>query len=1054
MNFSSLSIKNPIPAIMLFILLTLAGLMAFRSSAVQDFPDIELPIVTVSATLSGAAPAQLETEVARKIEDSVATLQGVKNIYTSVLDGAVNITVEFILEKPLAEAVNDVRDAVARVRADLPSELRDPAVTKASTAGRVVLTFIAAPAPGKNGNKSQIDEQDLSWFVDNAVTKRLLNVPGVGSVKRVGGVSREIRIELDAAKMAALNVTAADVSHQLRLVQQEAPGGRGDVSGAEQSVRTIATVKTAAELAQLDLPLPSGRHIRLDQVATITDSVAEARSLATHNGQKVVGFEVFRTRGASELDIAKGARAAVIELQAANPNIVLQQVIDNAQPVQENFEGSMELLYEGALLAVLVVWWFLRDWRATLVAAAALPLSVIPTFLGLQYFGYTLNTVTLLSLALVVGVLVDDAIVEIENISRHLRMGKTPMQAAMEAADEIGMAVIATTFALVAVFLPTAFMSGIVGLFFKQFGWTAVLAIVASLVVARLLTPMMAAYILKPTAETEEKDSWMMHRYMATMQWCLHHRLLTVAAAALFFALSVALVGLLPTGFVPAADRAQTQIHLELPPGSTLQETSRVAEQARQAAMEVAGVTGVFSSIGGGSSGDEFAPGSAAEARKAVLTLTTLHRNDRSQSLRFIEEQIRLKLDAIPGARFNVGPPDTGVKMQLVLRSEDAVALADSAQKVERELRSLQGIGNVSSSAALVRPEIIVRPDFARAADLGVTAASIGETVRIATAGDYDTNLTKLNLSERQVPIRVKLPDAVRADLSAIERLTVPGKNGPVMLGNVASISMESGPAQIDRLNRSRNVTLSVELGGRTLGEVNAEARALPAMKSLPASVKIAELGDAQEMQALFANFGVAMGIGVLCIYGVLVLLFKDFMQPITILAALPLSIGGAFVALLITGQALSMPSMIGLIMLMGIVTKNSILLVDYAILARQEGMSRFDALVDACHKRSRPIVMTTIAMGAGMMPLALGWGADPSFRSPMAIAVIGGLITSTLLSLLVVPAVFTYIDDLENLPGKLRQRFGKRASERVHDLSGVAQQPCRDAVPGAIRRQ
>jgi multidrug efflux pump subunit AcrB len=1029
MNFSALSIRNPIPAIMLFVLLTLAGLLAFKSNAVQDFPDIELPIVTVNASLPGAAPAQLETEVARKIEDSVATLQGVKNLYSKVLDGEVAITVEFVLEKNIAEAVNDVRDAVARVRADLPSELRDPTVTKASTAGRVVLTFTAAAA-GANGAAGKLDTQELSWFVDNTVAKRLLNVPGVGAVKRMGGASREIRIELDAAKMAALNVAAVDVSRRLKLVQQEAPGGRGDVGGAEQSVRTIATVKTAAELALVDIPLADGRHIRLDQVASITDGVAESRAVALQDGKPVVGFEVFRTKGASEVDVASGVRAAVAELQAKNPNVTLTQAIDNAFPVEENFAGSMELLYEGAFLAVLVVWWFLRDWRATLVAAAALPLSVIPTFLGLKYFGYTLNTVTLLSLALVVGVLVDDAIVEIENIARHLRMGKTPMQAALEAADEIGMAVIATTFALVAVFLPTAFMGGVPGLFFKQFGWTAVLAILASLMVARLLTPMMAAYLLKPTKETEQKDGWLMQRYMATMQWCLRHRLFTAMASALFFIGSIALVGLLPTGFVPAADRAQTQINIELPPGSTLAETRAVAERARVAATGVKGITGVFSSIGGGSSGDAFAPGAAAEARRAVLTLTTVHRNDRSESLGTIESQIRQKLSDIPGARFNVGPPDTGVKMQLVLRSEDPIALNAAAQKVERELRTLQGIGNVSSSASLVRPEIIVRPDFARAADLGVTAASIAETVRVATAGDYDTALTKLNLSERQVPIRVKLPDAVRADLAAIERLTVPGKNGPVLLGNVASISMESGPAQIDRLNRSRNVTLDVELGSRTLGELNAEARALPSMKSLPAAVQIAELGDAQEMQALFASFGIAMLIGVLCIYGVLVLLFKDFMQPVTILAALPLSIGGAFVALLVTGQALSMPSMIGLIMLMGIVTKNSILLVDYAILARQAGMDRFDALVDACHKRSRPIIMTTIAMGAGMMPLALGWGADPSFRSPMAIAVIGGLITSTLLSLLVVPAVFTYIDDLEHWLGRTVRRLRGHRTE------------------------
>ena len=857
-------------------------------------------------------------------------------------------------------------------------------------------------------------------------------MPGVGAVKRMGGVNREVRIELDAARMAALQVSAVDVSRRLKLVQQEAPGGRGDVSGAEQSVRTIATVGTAAELAGLDISLADGRRIRLDQVARVSDTVAEPRSLATLDGQTVVGFEVFRTKGASEVTVAEGVRRAVQELQARHPQVSLQQAIDNAAPVAENFRGSMELLYEGALLAVLVVWWFLRDWRATLVATAALPLSVIPTFLGLQYFGYTLNTVTLLSLALVVGVLVDDAIVEIENIERHLRMGKSPYQAAMEAADEIGMAVIATTFALVAVFLPTAFMGGVPGLFFKQFGWTAVLAILASLMVARLLTPMMAAYILKPHARTAGNeglaqdappDSWMMARYMATMRWCLRHRWVTMLASALFFVGSIALVPLLPTGFVPAADRGQTQITLELPPGSTLTETRAVAEQARRVSMAQPEVKSVFSSIGGGSSGDAFAPGAAAEARRAVLTLTTSHRDERTSSMADIEGRLRQGLSDIAGARFKVGPPDTGVKMQLVLQSEDPVALLASAREVERELRGLRGVGNVQSSASLVRPEIIVRPDPVRAADLGVTAAAIGETVRVATAGDYDTALSRLNLSERQIPIRVKLPDAVRADLSALERLTVPGKHGPVLLGHVATLSLQSGPAQIDRLNRSRNVTFDVELGSRQLGEVNTEARALPSLRNLPPGVKIAELGDAQEMQALFASFGIAMLIGVLCIYGVLVLLFKDFMQPVTILAALPLSIGGAFVALLLTGRALSMPSMIGLIMLMGIVTKNSILLVDYAILARQAGMGRFDALVDACHKRSRPIIMTTIAMGAGMMPLALGWGADPSFRSPMAIAVIGGLITSTLLSLLVVPAVYTYIDDLEHLLARLRRR-------------------------------
>ena len=1029
-NFSSWSIKNPIASIVFFMLLTFAGVASFKMTGVQDFPDIELPIITVSASLPGAAPAQLETEVARKIENAVAPLQGVKHIYTNILDGAVTINVEFILEKNPAEASNEVRDAVSQVRADLPGEMRDPVVSKATTSGKPILTYVVSAAQA-----DALDEEAISWLVDNAITKRILAAQGVGRVARIGGVSREIRVELNTEKMTALGVTAADVSQQLRRVQQEVPGGRGDVSGAEQAVRTIATVKTVADLSALEMPLADGRRIRLNQVANVTDTIAERRSLALDQGQPVIAFEVTRTKGASEIAVAEQVRKAVAELSIGHPNLKIVEAIDNIWPVEENFSGSMVLLLEGALLAVIVVWYFLRDWRSTLVAATALPLSIFPTFLGMFYFGFTLNTVTLLALALVVGILVDDAIVEIENISRHMRMGKTPYQAAMDAADEIGLAVIATTFALIAVFLPTAFMSGIAGKFFKQFGWTAVFAIFASLLVARLLTPMMAAYIMKnkkhKDGDAADEDSKMMTRYLGWVSWCIRHRNITAIASAIFFVGSLALIPLLPKGFVPAADRAQTIINIELPPGSNLQETWDAAERARLVAMENKDVKHIFSSVGGGVSGDAFAKGVSAEARKAALTVTLTRRSDRvvrGSSQQDVEVELRKQLSSQPGVRVTVGPQDTGSKMQLVIQSEDPVTLLATARDLERDLRTLQGIGNVTSSASLVRPEIIVRPDFARAADMGVTAASIGETVRVATAGDYDQNLPKFNLSERQVPIRVKLPQVTRADLAAIQRLQVPAKNGSVMLANIADVTMDSGPAQIDRLDRSRQITFDVELGVRELGDVFADALKLPTLKALPPGVKIAELGDAQMMAELFSSFGLAMLIGVLCIFAVLVLLFKDFMQPFTILAALPLSIGGAFILLLVTGKSFSMPSLIGLLMLMGVATKNSILLVDYVIMARRDlGMNRFDALIDACHKRARPIIMTTLAMGFGMLPIALGFGADPSFRSPMAVAVIGGLITSTVLSLVVVPAVYTYVDDLEHFVKRL---WNKRPGE------------------------
>ena len=1022
MNFSAFSIRNPIPAILLFILLSIAGVLAFKAIGVQDFPDIELPMVTVEAQLPGAAPATLETEVARKLENSIATLQGIKNLYTKILEGVVVITVEFILEKDPMEAVNDVRDAVARVRAELPADVRDPTVVRATTAGKPLLTYAVT--------SKQIDEEALSWFVDNTVAKQLLTANGVGRVKRMGGLTREVRVELDPARMAALNVTAAEVSRRLRQIQQEAPGGRGDVGGAEQAVRTIATASSADELGKLDFSLQDGRRLRLNQIATIVDATAERRSMALVNGQTVVAFEIMRSKGANEVALAQEVRQVIAKLRIARPDIQITEQIDNVEKTEENFEGSMHLLYEGAILAVIVVWYFLRDWRATIVSAAALPLSILPAFLGIYLFGFTLNMVTLTSLALVVGILVDDAIVEVENIARHLRMGKTPFQAALEAADEIGLAVVATTFALVAVFLPTAFMAGIPGKFFKQFGWTAVLAILASLLVARLLTPMMAAYLMKavPESAREQSDGWVMRRYLKSVNWCLSHRLLTLVLATLFFAGSIALVPLLPKGFVPPADRSQTLVNIERAPGSTLQETYLAAERARLKLETIPEVVKVFSSVGAGVSGDAFARGSAAEVRKASLTVTLVHRSDRKKNQQEVEADIRKLLSRETGVRVTVGPQDVGVKMQIVLQSEDPVALTAAAHVVEGELRGLKGVGNVLSSASLVRPELIVRPDFARAADLGVTAQSIAETLRVATSGDYDVSLPKLTLSERQIPIRVKLPDAARTDIDALARLTVPGRSGPVLLGNVATLTMDSGPAQIDRLNRSRNVVLDVELGSRQLGEVYAEAIALPGLRNLPAGVRQTELGDAKEMQALFASFGLAMAIGLLCIYMILVLLFHDFLQPITILGALPLSIGGAFVALLLTGKSFSMPSLIGLIMLMGIVTKNSILLVEYAIVARRGGVSRTDALLDACHKRARPIVMTTIAMIAGMFPIAIGWGSDPSFRSPMSIAVMGGLLTSTVLSLLVIPAMFTYVDDLAVWLHKMKAKVMRSA--------------------------
>lgn len=1012
MNISTWSIRNPIPTILLFILLTIIGMMSFFSMKVQNFPDIDLPTVSITAILPGAAPAQMETEVARKLEDSISSISGLKHTYTKIQDGQALITAEFRLEKSITEAVDEVRDAVNRVRSDLPAALKDPIISKFDLAGQPILTYTIST--------DRMDEEALSWYVDNEITKMLLAVNGVGRVARVGGVNREVSVELDPGKMASLNVTVAEISRTLAQVQQEASGGRIDLGGSEQSLRTIATVQSATELGALEIALISGRKIRLDQVATVKDTIAERRSTSLFNGKQVVSFEISRSKSAGEVAVGKGVRAKIAELKTSRPDLVINEAFDFVHPVEQQYYGSLWLLFEGAVLAVIVVFIFLRDWRATFVAATALPLSVIPTFIGMKYLGFSLNTVSLLSLALVVGVLVDDAIVEIENIVRHLGDGKSPIDAAIEAVEEIGLAVIATTFTLIAVFLPTAFMSGVAGKFFVQFGWTAAIAVLASLIVARLLTPMMAAYFLKPKPHAMQ-DSAFMKLYLRVAAWCLKHRWLTTLAAVIFLVASFAIVPMLPKGFIPPDDLAQTQVTLELPPGSRFAQTLAAAEQARELIKTNKDVKFVYSAIGGGSTGsDPFAAGGASEARKATLLVSLTDRSDRSKSKQEIESELRDAVSVIAGVRSSVGFGGAGEKFVLALASDDSVALAAVAQKVEREIRTIEGIGNIKSSASLQRPEVIIRPNMSKAADMGVSTATIAETVRIATSGDYDQSLSKLNLAQRQIPIVVRLPAQARTDLGTLERLGIPSKNGTVTLGSIAELSIESGPSQIDRYDRSRNITIEVELNGQQLGEVATKVDLLDSMKNLPANIKRVELGDVEGMNELFASFGLAMLIGVFCIYSVLVLLFKDFMQPVTILVALVLSIPGAFIALLVTQKALSMPSLIGLIMLMGIATKNSILLVEYAIMAMRGGMNRFDALVDACHKRARPVVMTTIAMGAGMLPIALGWGVDPSFRSPMAVVVIGGLITSTFLSLLVVPVAFTFVDDIEHLFAKL----------------------------------
>jgi hydrophobe/amphiphile efflux-1 (HAE1) family protein len=1008
MNFSAWSIHRPLPSILAFILLCAAGLFGFFKLAISEFPDISVPTVTVSVGLPGASPSTLETQVTRKIEDALASVPHIDEMRSTVNEGVSVTSIRFEPERDGNIAKDEVRDAVDRIRVDLPKEIEAPIVALENIEGGEVVTFAVA-ADGWS-------DEELSWYIDDTVSKRLFNLAGVGAVRRIGGINREVRVDLKPEALQALGVSPVTLSQQLANIQQEQPGGRTTAGGVEQAVRTVGTVGELSDLADFTIFTPDGRQVRLSSIADVRDGGAELTQIASLDGRPAIGFAVQRTTGSSEVDVGKAVRAEIDAIAHSQPRLRFTEVASTTTEVEASYESSMMMLWEGALLATLVVWWFLRDWRATFVSAVALPLSIIPTFAAMHWMGFSLNVLSLLALAAVVGILVDDAIVEVENIDRHLRMGKSPRAAALEAADEIGLAVIATSCALAAVFIPVAFLPGIPGKFFKEFGWTAATAVLFSLLVARLITPMMAAFMLKATPE-KKGDSTAMQWYLGWADRALRHRGKTLLLSAALFLVSIAAVPFLETTFIPPSDGDQSSVLLELPPGTSLLTMQVVAQDARQRIDMMPEIEHIFVTAGAGGGDGESGVG-ADEVRKATLMLKW--RTDRQRGQQLLEAEVRDRLRDLPGARISFQGSEPGRALQLVLAGDDAVALAHASRDVERAIRQMPGLGAVSSTAALVRPEIIVRPNAARAADLGVSTADIAAAARVATRGDYEQFLAKLNLPERQVPIRVQLAGGALSDPALLSQLRVPTSSGDaVPLSAVADISAGSGPSQIDRLGRKRNVTITVDLNGRPLGEVDEKIKALEQLRNLPPGVSLQPVGNSKIFVEMLVGFIVAMFTG---IYAVLLLLFNHASQPVTILVAVPLAVTGAVTALMVTGTDISLPVLIGLIMLIGIAVKNSILLVDYAVIAQKKnGMGRHEALLDACHKRARPVLMTTLAMGAGMLPIALGFAADSSFRAPMAIAVIGGLISSTILSLVVVPAAFTLIDDAEN---RLMRRF------------------------------
>jgi hydrophobe/amphiphile efflux-1 (HAE1) family protein len=1006
-NISAWAIRHPLPPIVLFVVLLFMGLMAFVRLPVTANPDVAFPMVIVNVDQPGAAPQELETQVMQKVEGAVAGIGNIDNITSWAVEGEAHISVQFEIGTPIDRAVADVRDAVAKVRPQLPQGIQEPVVQRVNADGGPMVYY--------GVSSSSLTDEELSWFVDNTVTKRLLAVTGVAQVQRGGGVSREIRVELDPARMQSLGITAVDVNDQLRALNQDAAGGRAQLGGGEQSIRVLGGARTAATLGETQIMLPGGRFARLSDLAEVRDSVGEIRAIARLNGRPATTFDVVKAKGYSDVNTDDGIKAELAKISKENPQVKMTQVYTSVDYTRDTYHSALSALVEGSILAVLVVYLFLRDVRATLISALAIPLSAIPAFAFMYWMDFSLNSISLLALSLVAGVLVDDAIVEIENIVRHMRMGKTGYQAALDAADQIGLAVVATSATIIAVFLPVSFMGGLTGQYFKQFGLTVAAAVFFSLLVARLITPVVAAYTLKSDRIAHHSDGPITAWYQRVLRWCALHRWKTVVAGLVFFVLSlIGLLTVVPFSFIPEADIGTAFLSVELPPGVRLEDTARVTAAAYRIVARQPEVQDVVEMVGAEDEG----------VREADMFIALVPKSQRHVTQRQFEDRMLQEFKSIPDAQLHFNRNGNGRDVNIYITGDDPQLTYDTARKVVDEMSKLPFVRDARINNDLPRPEILIRPHLDLASQLGVTVESISETIRIATLGDLDQNSAKFKLSDRQVPIRVSLLEDSRKSLSTLENLPVPTTNGgSVPLKAVADISFGEGPTRVRRYNQSRRLFIDADLKGKELGPAMKAIYNLPTLKNLPQGVHRVEVGDAKYMNELMTNFAIAMATGVLMVFAVLVLLFARVLQPITIMFSLLLSIGGVVLALLTTGFSASLGVFIGLLMLMGIVAKNAILLVDFAIEEMRAGKDRLTAILEAGHKRARPIVMTTVAMVAGMLPVALGLGGDTAFRQPMAIAVIGGLITSTALTLVVAPAAFTIIDDIERW---LAPRFGR----------------------------
>ena len=1035
-NLSAWSIRNPVVPIVVFAGLVLMGIVAFSRMQVQNQPDIEFPVVMVTIAQPGAAPNEIETQVTQKVEAAVRSISGVSTISSTTSEGQSVTMVEFQLGDDINAAVSEVKNAVDQVRGQLPDGIIEPQITKQSTSSDPIAYFAVSA--------DDMTLQQLSWFVDDTVARRLLSVDGMAQVRRGGGVSREILVTLDPARMQAFGVTAPQVNLALRSLNVNAAGGQAEIGGTRQSVRVLANAADAYALSQTQVPLGAGRMVKLADIATVRDSYGEVSEVNMSGGRQVVTFAMFRARGASDVAVFDAAATEMARLQKENPGVRFTQLFSSVDYTRQQYHSSVASMIEGAVLAVIVVFFFLRDWRATAVSAIAIPLSAVPSFWFMRLMGFTLNQMSLLALGLVAGVLVDDAIVEIENIVRHMRMGKSAYQAAIDAADEIGLAVVATTFSIVAVFLPVGLMPGVSGKFFENFGLTVVVSVLMSLLVARMITPMVAAYFLKAHGKAGHAGGALMDGYLRVLHWSLDsggaearrqrartakgrlglgdrllarlhdHRVWMLGVAAGAMLLTVLLFMVLPSTFFPDTDSDFSQVHIEMVPGTTVAQTAALADRVGALLKAQGEVDHTLEDITAG---------------KADIFITL--RKDRQTATSAFERRMTPLVQNFPDARVsfqslqNQQGSGTGRDISVMLSGSDAKLLDDTAASLVEQMKGLRDVVAPRIAGDLKRPEVVVTPRMDLAASMGITTAALAQAIRVATLGEIDQNAAKFSLADRQVPIRVRLPEAARQNLAAIANLPVPmAAGGSVPLSRVADISFGSGPTSIQRYNQQRRVFIGADLApGVVKSTATAAINQLPIMAHLPQGVSNAPFGQEKWQGEMLGNLALAVPAGILLVFAVLVLLYHRVFSPMVNMGSLFLAPLGGLLAIGLTGQPVSMPVFIGILMLFGIVAKNSILLIDFAIEEMNRGSGKFAAIIEAGHKRAQPIVMTTVAMTAGMIPTAVSLSGDSAWRAPTGTVVIGGLLMSTVLTLLIVPAAFSLADGLEKRLGPMLRK-------------------------------